>query len=265
MSSLPKISVIIPSLNKVKFIEKTLQSIVDQQYPNLEVIVMDGGSTDGTMNVIKKYAKENDFIRYESKKDKGQVEAVNEGLKEAEGELLTFINADDFYQESALSSVAKAYQQNPKALWFAGRGVVVDYRDREMVRIITFYKNFLLGLNKYKYLLIVNYLMQPSVFITRNAFKKFGEFEGDSRGSIIEYKKWLEIGQERMPHILKNTLSSFRLTKKGLSANLFKTILAKDYQVAAGFTKNPVLLFLHQMHNYGRVALVYLTGLKKWW
>jgi glycosyltransferase involved in cell wall biosynthesis len=91
----PKISVVMPSFNKASYIEKTLDSIFDQKYPNLEVVIQDGGSTDGTLEIIsgfiQKYPK---LIRLESKKDKGQLDAVNT-KGSAGGEIFTFINADD--------------------------------------------------------------------------------------------------------------------------------------------------------------------------
>ncbi|MCL5409297.1 MAG: glycosyltransferase, partial [Patescibacteria group bacterium] len=97
---LPKISIIIPSYNKSKYLTYTLQSIIDQKYPNLEVLIQDGGSTDGSVEIIKKFAKSNrKIIKWVSKKDDGQVKAINQGLRKASGEVVTFINADDVYKQ----------------------------------------------------------------------------------------------------------------------------------------------------------------------
>ena len=93
----PKISIVIPSYNKAKYIEKTLESINRQDYNNYEAIVQDGGSTDETVEILKKHSKNNNRIIWTSKKDKGQLDAINKGLKKASGDLVTFINADDMY------------------------------------------------------------------------------------------------------------------------------------------------------------------------
>src|SRR3989344_6933690 len=88
----PKISIVIPSYNAVQYIEHTLRSILDQKYPSLEIIVQDGGSTDGTLNIIKKYAKKYPrILKFESKKDKGQADAINKGMKKTTGEIVTYI------------------------------------------------------------------------------------------------------------------------------------------------------------------------------
>ena len=137
---LPKISVIIPSYNKVKFIGRTLESIFSQKYNNLEVIVQDGASTDGTVKIIEKYAdKYPKTLFWESKKDSGQLDAINKGLGHAGGDIVTYINADDCYLYGSFERVADAYQSNPNALWFAGQGLVVDRQGREIAKLASLY------------------------------------------------------------------------------------------------------------------------------
>ena len=258
MRTLPKISIVIPSYNKAEYIERTLESIVSQKYPNLEVIVQDGGSTDGTLEIIKKYAKKYPKIfSWISKKDKGQVDATNKGFKKAKGEIFVFINADDVYEDDALKKVGEYFAENPKTLWLAGKGKVIDKDGKEIARLITLYKNLLLKRKSYFMLLVVNYLMQPSVFLSRKAYKKYEDFES-SGGNVMEYKKWLEIGKDEMPVVLDDYLSSFRITRSTISSTLFRTVLVKDYKIAAHFTENPFILLLHQIHNFGRVAVLYL-------
>ena len=114
MNEPPKISIVIPSFNKARVIGQTLESIVGQGYPDYEVIIQDGGSTDGTLDIIKKFAKKCPReIKWESGKDKGQLDAINKGLSKASGEILTYINADDVYEPGALDTVAKAYERVP--------------------------------------------------------------------------------------------------------------------------------------------------------
>ena len=195
MKKLPKISIIIPSFNKVDFIEETLKSIIFQKYPNLEVVIQDGGSTDGTLDIIKRYAKKYPkIITYVSKKDKGQLDAINKGLKKAKGEIITYINADDVYEKGALKKVGETFKKYPDTLWLAGKGRVINEEGEEVAKLVTWYKNQLLRLNKYTFLLIVNYLMQPSIFLSRKAIKKYGPFTG-TRKFVTEYDLWLKLGK----------------------------------------------------------------------
>ena len=252
----PKISIVIPSYNKVKFIGLTLESIFSQNYPDLEVIVQDGGSADGTAEVIKKFAlKYPAIIKYESKKDKGQLDAINKGLGKATGEILTFINADDVYEPGALDSVAESYVGNSNALWFAGRGKVINSNGREITKTVTWYKNFLLSINFRLNLLVINYFVQPSIFITRKAWKQFGPFTG-TNNFVMEYDLWLKLAAISMPVIIDKYLSSFRLSGENISSTSFKNTLKEDFRIVKKYTGNPLILFLHELNNWGRVLVV---------
>ena len=256
MESSPKISVIIPSYNKVKFIEETLHSIFVQMYPNLEVIIQDGGSTDGTLEIIKKFVRKHpSIIKCESKKDKGQLDAINKGLEKATGEILTFINADDVYEPGAFNSVAKAYGGNPGSLWFAGRGKIINSDGHEIAKTVTWYKNLLLSLDLRLGLLIFNYVMQPSVFLTNQAYKKYGPFTGTGN-FVMEYDLWLKLAASAMPVIINKYLSSFRLSGENISSTSFKNTLKEDFRIVKKYTGNPLILFLHQLNNWGRVLVV---------
>ena len=255
MKNLPKISIVIPSFNKVRFIEETLQSIFKQEYSDLEVIIQDGGSTDGTVNVIKRFAKKDSGIKWESEKDNGQLEAINKGLKKAIGEVVTYINADDVYKKGALLTVGKYFSKNPDTLWLAGRGDVIDEGGREISRLVTGYKNLLLAINRYPLLLVVNYLMQPSVFLARGAYEKYGPFTGSQVG-VMEYELWLKLGRVKMPAVLDSYLSSFRLAGGTISSTEFKKVLLLDEKIAEKYTKNPLVLLMHRLHNLGRVATI---------
>ena len=255
MKNLPKISIVIPSFNKVRFIEETLQSIFKQEYPSLEVIIQDGESTDGTVNVIKRFAKKYSGIKWESEKDNGQLEAINKGLKKAIGEVVTYINADDVYKNGALLTVGKYFSKNPDTLWLAGRGDVIDEGGREISRLVTGYKNLLLAINRYPLLLVVNYLMQPSVFLARGTYEKYGPFTGSKVG-VMEYELWLKLGRVKMPAVLDSYLSSFRLAGGTISSTEFKKVLLLDEKIAEKYTKNPLVLLMHRLHNLGRVATI---------
>ncbi len=112
--SWPKISIVTPSYNQAEFLERTILSVLNQNYPNLEYIIIDGGSTDGSVEIIKKYEK---FLAYwVSEKDKGQADAINKGFKRATGDIVAWQNSDDTYSPDALQSVAGFFRQNPNAM-----------------------------------------------------------------------------------------------------------------------------------------------------
>jgi glycosyltransferase involved in cell wall biosynthesis len=119
----PKISIITPSYNQGCFIEETIKSVLDQKYPNLEYIVMDGGSTDETLSILKKYDKK---LQWFSKKDKGQTDAINKGLKMAKGEIIAYLNSDDTYESGTLEKVAKIFKKNPNYKFIYGKGKHID-------------------------------------------------------------------------------------------------------------------------------------------
>lgn len=256
MKPLPKISIIVPSYNMEKYIGETLDSVVSQKYPNLEIIVQDGGSTDGTVGIIKEFAKKHPkIINWVSKKDKGQLDTINKGFRKATGDILTYINADDVYKKNALLTVGKYFVRNSKTFWLAGKGDVIDENSKKFSTLITKYKDFLLSINHYSLLLMVNYLTQPAVFLTKEAYQKYGPFKGTKK-FIMEYDLWLRIGKQEMPTIINDYLASFRLTTGNISATQFKDVLSQDFRVVRKYTNNFFILLLHRLHNWGRVLIV---------
>lgn len=110
--SWPKISIVTPSYNQAEFLERTILSVLNQNYPNLEYIIIDGGSTDGSVEIIKKFEK---YLAYwVSEKDNGQTNAINKGFKISSGEILAWLNADDTYLRHTISRVVNYFQKYPQ-------------------------------------------------------------------------------------------------------------------------------------------------------
>lgn len=124
--SFPRISIITPSYNQGRFIEETIRSILLQNYPNLEYIIVDGGSTDNTIEIIKKYEA---YLTYwVSEPDAGQSDAINKGFRQATGELIAWQNSDDYYDSNAFSKIAQVARNNLEADVFYGTANVIDDR-----------------------------------------------------------------------------------------------------------------------------------------
>jgi len=120
---LPKISIVTPSFNQGQYIEETIQSVLDQNYPNLEYIIMDGGSTDNSVEIIKKYEKQ--LTYWESQKDRGQAHAINKGLALCTGDIFNWLNSDDYLAPGALEAIAKAFE-DPKVNAVAGQTIYFE-------------------------------------------------------------------------------------------------------------------------------------------
>lgn len=162
----PKISIVTPSYNQAQFFEKTILSVLNQNYPNLEYIIIDGGSTDGSVEIIRKYEK---YLAYWiSEKDSGQTDAINKGFRIATGEIFAWINSDDTYLPGTFSKVAKAFQQHSEADLMYGNIHFISEDDR----IIGELRLTKLDITHFVFEGIS--LAQQAVFFTKDIYNKVG-------------------------------------------------------------------------------------------
>ena len=176
----PLISVIIPSFNQGQFIEETLISVIGQQYPNLEILVIDGGSTDNTVEVLKKYT---DKISYwHSKKDKGQADAINQGIHLSSGDVICWLNSDDMFMPGTLLDVGKRFQSYTSECYFV-YGAAVNIKNGDQIvsrnQIPTSF-----DASKLTYF---DYIVQPSTFWTRKLFQKVGDLN-DKYDYVLDWE-----------------------------------------------------------------------------
>lgn len=164
-SSYPKISIITPSYNQAEFLEKSILSVLNQKYPNLEYIIIDGGSTDSSLEIIKKYEKYLDY--WISEKDKGQADAINKGWALSTGKVLGWLNSDDIYNAGAIYNIATALKKYPNCRILFGDCMVIN-RFEEKISV-KYPKNYV-----EKDLLLGKSLPQPSVFIHREVLNEIG-------------------------------------------------------------------------------------------
>jgi len=121
---LPQVSIVTPSFNQAPFLEQTLRSVLEQDYPNLEYIVIDGGSTDGSLEIIQEYADQ--LAYWQSQPDQGQTDAINQGFARASGEILAWLNSDDLLLPGAVNAAARALQAHPEAAMVYGDALLIN-------------------------------------------------------------------------------------------------------------------------------------------
>jgi glycosyltransferase involved in cell wall biosynthesis len=161
----PKISVVTPSYNQGQFLEQTIQSVLGQKYPNLEYIVIDGGSTDGSVDVIEEY--QDQLAYWVSEADRGQAHAINKGFARATGDILGWLNSDDFYMPGTLSFVSSQLSSSQPILLFGNCFHFVQDR-------ATAYGTDVRAAHESMNLLLADYVIQPSSFWTRAAWETVG-------------------------------------------------------------------------------------------
>lgn len=202
--NLPKISVVTPSFNQGQFLEKCIKSVIKQDYPDFEYIIIDGGSTDNSLDIIAEYKQ---YLAHSvSEPDNGQSSAINKGFKKAKGELVAWLNADDYYLPGAFRKVAEAYGRNPEASFYFGNGLRVDSKGMKKSR---FFESETVNFNRDALLYCLNYILQPATFINASYLKKF-DFLDEDLDYGMDTDLWLRLSREQMPVFVPETLAASR-------------------------------------------------------
>ena len=186
------VSIITPSFNQAKYLEDTIQSVLDQDYANLEYIMVDGGSTDESVDIIRKY---NDKLAWwVSEKDSGQAEAINKGLSRATGEIVAWLNSDDTYLPGTISAAVRTFEENPDVVLVYGNMLAVD-ENSETINILRYDQ---LNLED---LLCFQIIGQPAVFFRRDALEKAGYLDSTYH-FLLDHHLWLRLAlQGRILHV----------------------------------------------------------------
>ena len=244
----PKVTIVTPSLNQGQFIDATIQSVLSQEYPNLEYIIMDGGSSDNTLEILHSYSNR---VKWISEKDKGQTTAINKGLRIASGEILAYLNADDLFLPGALAKVAHIFMDNPDAMWVTGRCRIIDENDREVRKLITVYKNLLLCIHNPSLLFITDYISQPATFWRADILGKLGPLE-ENLHYAMDYEYWLRLNAKFPLVIIPEYLAAFRIhsQSKNTNAGHRDVYINEERIIIERYTKSKLMIALHDLHRW---------------
>jgi glycosyltransferase involved in cell wall biosynthesis len=201
----PRISIVTPSFNQARYIEETIRSVLLQGYPNLEYIIVDGGSTDGSVEIIKKY--EPWLAYWISEKDRGQSHAINKGWHRATGELVAWLNSDDYYEAGVLKRIAIIYHQHQKEKigFITGRSRVIDEAGNTLSYDgKTFDVEYCLIHNE-------NSASQPPTFIPKELLNKVGMLD-ENLHYAMDADLFLRIALEYPPLFIDEVWANFRYT-----------------------------------------------------
>jgi len=212
VNPLPSITVVTPCLNAAGTIVECLESVRSQAYPSVEHVVVDGGSSDGTVDLLRAA----DGVKWVSEPDGGRVDAANKGVRMSSGEIVAWLNADDRYEPGALHAVGEAFAEDPGTMWATGYCRIIDGDGREIRRAVTRYKNFLLRRWSLPLYLTHNFVSDPATFVRRQALDQIGLLSPLYVASH-DYDLWLRVGERWRPLLIRRELACFRMTEGTLS------------------------------------------------
>lgn len=179
----PLISIVTPSFNQVRFIRQAIESVQTQEYPRVEHIVVDGGSTDGTIEVLE---QNSGAITWVSEPDRGQTDAINKGFRMAHGEILTWLNSDDMYLPGTLETIVRVFNEHPDVDLVYGDCDAIDENGafRYAIHGRPFDRRVLLDK--------VNFIEQPATFFRRRALDEVGPLD-ESLHYTMDFDLWLRM------------------------------------------------------------------------
>lgn len=244
----PRISVVTPSYNQAPFLEKTIQSVLMQKTPEIEYLVMDGGSTDGSVEIIRKY--EAGIDKWASEKDRGQADGINKGFSLAGGEIFAWINSDDFYLKGAFEKVLTYFDAHPEVDLVYGDVLSVN-QEGELINVMRFTDYTLRDLMAFRI------ISQPAVFFRRKAWDSAGGM--DLRYQfLLDHHLWLRIAAKGKIAYLPEPLAAARFYPEAKNRAHAADFGAEAYRIADWLLTDP------EMKPYSKGYQRFIRGGADW-
>jgi glycosyltransferase involved in cell wall biosynthesis len=242
-----------PSLNQAKYLEQTIRSVLLQGYPNLEYLVMDGGSTDGSVDIIRKYQPH--LAYWESSPDGGQASAIKTGFQKAHGEILGFVNSDDLLLPGALATVGRFFAQNQGVNLLIGRSVIIDAEGHILHPVMglapTYHSLLFWGSGGFN---------QPASFWRREAFFSAGSFDS-SLDFSFDYDMYLRLTRHQTARSINFYLAAFRRHSASKTYTLQDARSREDdlLRHRYGIDRYPYIV-RRLIHGYYHLRYLFLAG-----
>jgi len=229
----PLLSIVTPSFNQGQYIEETIRSVLLQRYPNLEYIVIDGGSKDNSVEIIKKYEKW--LAHFVSESDQGQANAINKGWQRSTGEILAWINSDDIYLPGTFKKVSTLFYEYPKVDFIFSHCLVIN----EKSKII----NMIQGKDPEKFEILSwrNFIPQPTVFFRKKVVQSTG-YLNEKLNLSMDFDYWRRISKSHRMKLINDIFACFRLhneSKTSLQLKQFRRESKRSFFTHGGTIWSP--------------------------
>lgn len=231
----PLVTIVTPSYNQGEFIKDTIESVLKQDYPNIEYLVMDGGSTDNTVEILKSYG---DRLQWVSEKDKGQADAVNKGIERAKGKIIGWLNSDDTYLDGAVSKMVSYLKEHPDTDMVYGEGYYTDKDGNVTERYLT-------EMYSRDRLAEMCIICQPTAFFTKEIVEKAGMLDVEHQLSM-DYELWMRIAKQGKIAFLPEYIATSRMYEENKTLSRRKEVFEETCKAVK--------------RHYGYVPVTWIDG-----